>query len=94
MMPRGKTVSAIDHGTLWEVIYETEEDGIGNVYFDQRPFASFYHGVTGRDFMRDYAFGHGCGNVSRQLSGLRISVEGDDFVLVGETGDDTADGDD
>lgn len=81
-MPSGKILSAIDQGTIWQLHYQIDGNGLGVVNFDHRPFARFYEGATGGDFFKDYAFGQGRGYVSQQLKGLRISVEGDPFSQV------------
>lgn len=77
--PCGKILSAIDHGTVWQLLYQINGDGLGVVNFDHRLFAHFYEGATGRDFIADYAFGRGREYVSSQLKDIRISVEGDAF---------------
>jgi hypothetical protein len=75
----GRILSASDHGTIWQVLYEIDGDGLGVVNFDHRPFAHFYEGATGRSFFADYAFGQGRAYVSEQLKGRRIRVEGESF---------------
>ncbi|MBI4444904.1 MAG: hypothetical protein HY645_03250 [Acidobacteria bacterium] len=54
---RGKILLALDHDTIWQLFYEKNGGGIGHVYFDHRPFAQFYEGVTGQSFHEDYVFG-------------------------------------
>ena len=78
-IPRGKILSAIDHGTTWQLLYQINGDGLGVVNFDHRPFAHFYEGVTGCSFYEDYKFGAARAYVSQKLKGLRISVEGEPF---------------
>ncbi|MDA2912532.1 hypothetical protein MYX77_00980 [Acidobacteriia bacterium AH_259_A11_L15] len=85
---RGKILSAIDHGTIWQLLYQIDGDGLGVVNFDHRPFAHFYEGATDRDFFKDYAFGRGCEYISQRLKGRRISVEGDRFNEVVRLEDD------
>ena len=88
-MPKSKILAAQDHGTIWHLFYETEDGDVGHVYFDHRPFADFYEGVTGQSFFADYASGRHRQYVSDQLKGRRISVEVELFneVVVPE-GDD------
>lgn len=81
-MSEGKIISAIDHGSVWQLLYEAEGDGIDSLYFDHRPFAGFYEGVTARSFFRDYAFGRGRRLISENLQGIRIHVRGKDFEEV------------
>lgn len=78
-MPSGKILSARDCGTIWQLLYEVDGDGLGVVNFDHRPFGHFYKGATGRDFYRDYKFGAGREYISKQLRDRRISVEGEPF---------------
>ena len=66
---------AIDRGTVWQLVYEKGEGGLGIVNFDHRPFGHFYEGATGRSFFKDYDFGAGREYVSKQLSGRRIRIE-------------------
>jgi len=77
--PRGKILKAFDYGTVWQIFYKIDENGLGTVEFDHRPFAAFYEGTTGRPFYKDYKFGAGREFVSKQLEGRRISVEGEPF---------------
>jgi hypothetical protein len=86
--PHGKILSAVDHGTMWNLIYEMDGGGLGMVHFDHRPFAHFYEAVTGKDFFKDYAFGQGREYVSKQLRDKRISVEGEPFNEVVRLEDD------
>lgn len=74
-MNTGKIVSALDHGTMWQLLYQIDGDGLGSVYFDHRPFAHFYEGATGRSFFDDYRFGAGREYVSKALKDLRIYVD-------------------
>jgi hypothetical protein len=74
----GEILRAVDHGKLWQVVYETE-DGFGNVYFDHRTFADFYEAVAGRCFHEDYAMGFGRDNISKRLKGLRIRIGGEPY---------------
>ncbi|MCI0724480.1 MAG: hypothetical protein L0338_36780 [Acidobacteria bacterium] len=78
-IPSGKVLAVRDCGSIWQLFYELDGNGLGVVNFDHRPFAHFYEGVTGRDFFRDYAFGAGRDYVSQQLKDLRIVVEGEPF---------------
>lgn len=78
-MPSGKILSAQDHGTIWQLLYQVDGDGSDSVYFDHRPFSHFYEGATGRSFSQDYKFGAGREYVSNQLKGLRIRGEGEPF---------------
>ncbi|MGH7771434.1 MAG: hypothetical protein ACREQA_04285 [Candidatus Binatia bacterium] len=78
-IPKGKILSARDCGTIWQLFYQVDKNGLSVVNFDHRPFAHFYEGVTGRDFFKDYRFGAGRQYVSDQLKDLRIVVEGDSF---------------
>jgi len=78
-VPKGKILSARDCGTIWQLYYEIDGNGLGVVNFDHRPFAHFYEGVTGQDFFRDYRFGAGREYISQQLKDLRIVVEGEPF---------------
>ena len=71
---RGKILRADDHGTVWQLWYESEAR-TEVVLFEHRPFAHFYEGATGRSFVRDYNFGAGREYVSNQLKGRCISVE-------------------
>lgn len=79
LMPTGKILSAADHGSIWTLAYLADDNTIGTVHFDHRPFTHFYEGATGRSFYRDYQFGAGREYVSSQLKGKRISVEGEPF---------------
>jgi hypothetical protein len=81
-IPSGKILTVRDCGTIWQLFYEIDGDGLGVVNFDHRPFGQFYEGITGRDFFRDYAFGAGRSYISQQLKDLRIVVEGDPFSQV------------
>ena len=78
-MPKGKILSAADHGTIWQLFYQRHRDGIEVVTFDHRQFAHFYEGVTGGDFYKDYDFGAGRDYISKRLKGLRIRVEGEPY---------------
>lgn len=80
LMPTGKILSAFDHGTIWQLVYLADDESIGTVHFEHRPFAQFYEGATGRNFYRDYAFGEGREYISKQLQGKRVSVEGEEFT--------------
>lgn len=75
-MTSGRILKVIDHGTIWQLLYQIDDDGLGAVYFDHRPFAHFYEGATGRSFFHDYRFGEGREYVSQKLRDKRISVEG------------------
>ncbi|MBI4446883.1 MAG: hypothetical protein HY645_13380 [Acidobacteria bacterium] len=77
-MAKGQIVSALDHGTMWQLFYETDQ-GVATVCFDHRQFAHFYEGATGDSFYQDYRFGEGRGYVSKRLKGLAIRVEGEPF---------------
>lgn len=81
-IPKGKILSARDCGTVWQLFYQIDDNGLGVVNFDNRPFSHFYEGATGRDFFKDYAFGRGREYVSQQLKDLRIIVEGEPFSQV------------
>ena len=72
-----KILSAADHGTIWILNYQIEDNGNGCAYFDHRPFAHFYRGATGRSFHDDYNFGAGREYVSDQLKDKQIEVEGE-----------------
>lgn len=87
-IPSGKILSAIDHGTVWQLLYEIDGDGLGVLNFDHRPFGHFYEAVTGGDFFRDYQFGAGRDYISKQLQGRRISVDGEPFQEVVRLEDD------
>lgn len=76
---RGEISFARDCGTIWQLVYEREDQVVAVVNFDHRMFADFYEGVTGRSFYHDYRFGHGRDFVSRQLKGVRIAVGGAPF---------------
>ena len=78
--PRGTIIDAIDQGTIWQLLYKTEQGHALTVEFDHRPFAAFYEGATGRDFFHDYRYGSGFPYVAKMLRGIRISVEGDQFA--------------
>lgn len=78
---KGKILAAMDHGSIWQLLYETDGNGLGVVTFDHRPFAEFYEGATGGSFFEDYAFGRGRDYVSRQLKDLRIEYDGDQVRL-------------
>lgn|GEM_PF-2525113 len=82
VIPRGKILSARDCGTVWQLYYELDGDGLGVVNFDHRPFSYFYEGATGRSFYDDYKFGAGREYISKHLRGRRISVEGEPFEEV------------
>lgn len=77
--PCGKILMAADYGTVWQLFYKIDGDGLGLATFDHKPFAHFYEGVTGHSFYEDYNFGAGPEYVSQQLKGKRISVEGEQF---------------
>jgi hypothetical protein len=79
LMNKGKIIFAQDHGTVWQLFYQRNRDGIGVVTFDHRPFADFYQGATGRDFYGDYAFGAGRYYISKRLKGIRICVKGEPY---------------
>lgn len=79
-MKYGPITSVEDHGTVWLVEYRVRAGGRRSVYFDHRPFSSFYEGVTGRDFFQDYRFGSGAQFIARQLQGRRIGVDDDQGV--------------
>lgn len=81
-MPRGTILRAWDLGTIWNLFYKIDGDGLDIVTFHHRPFAHFYEGATGADFFKDYVFGAGREYVSERLKGLRISVEGEPFSQV------------
>lgn len=78
-MPKGNIEFARDHGTMWQIVYKIDGNGLDSVYFDHRPFGHFYEGATGGSFYEDYRFGAGREYVSKQLKGRRISVEGEPF---------------
>lgn len=80
-IPRGKILTAVDHGTIWQLWYEKDGNGVDTINFDHRPFAHFYEGATSRSFYKDYRFGAGREYVSKQLEGLRIEYDGDTVRL-------------
>jgi len=88
LMPSGKILSARDCGTIWQLLYQVDGDGIGIVNWDWRNFSSFYEGITGASFYHDYKFGAGREYVSKQLRDRRISVTGEPFNEVVRLEDD------
>ena len=76
---KGTILYARDQGSIWQLFYDRDEDGIEVVHFDHRPFAQFYEGATGRSFYEDYKFGAGRDYVSKQLQGKRIRIAGEPF---------------
>ncbi len=83
MPPSGEITSADDHGSIWQLWYKDDADGVNRyVHFDHRMFAGFYEGVTGNSFFADYNFGVGHQYVSDQLKGRHVRVEGDPFQEV------------
>jgi len=80
--PTGTILSAVDHGTVWQLFYEMDGNGLGAVNWDWRNFAHFYESVSGRSFFEDYQFGAGRDYISKQLKDRRISVEGEPFEEV------------
>ncbi len=78
-VPRGEILYAVDHGTIWQLVYKIDGDGSDAVHFDHRPFAALYEGATGGSFHDDYRFGAGRQYISNRLKGRRISVEGEPF---------------
>lgn len=78
-IPNGRILSVRDCGTIWQLYYQVDNNGLGVVNFDHRPFSHFYEGVTGRNFFEDYAFGRGRQYVSSRLVGRRVSVDGEPF---------------
>jgi hypothetical protein len=79
-MPSGKILRAADYGTVWQLFYLIDGNGMGTVSFDHRPFARFYEGATGSSFFEDYRFGAGRAYVSTRLKDVRVVVEGTEFV--------------
>ena len=76
---RGTILTIRDEGSIFQMMYHIDGDGIDAINWDHRMFANFYEGATGRSFARDYGFGAGREYVSRQLVGKRIVVRGEPF---------------
>ena len=66
-----------DHGTIWQLVYETEDRQRASLYFDHRPFAQFYQAATGHSLYADYQFGAGRAEVYERLRGMSVWVEGE-----------------
>ncbi|MBI4166999.1 MAG: hypothetical protein HY508_14835 [Acidobacteria bacterium] len=80
-MPSGKGISSRDCGTMWQLLYEIDGDGIGVVNFDHRPFTDFYEDATGA-FDDDNKTGGGSEYIWEQLNDLRIREKGGTFRKV------------
>jgi hypothetical protein len=76
MASAGEIVTVRDEGTIWQIFYRTESNGVGVVNFDWRMFAQMYESETGRSFTEDY---QSRGTIQRHLTGLSIRVAGEPF---------------
>lgn len=78
-MPKGKILSVMDGGSVWQILYRTEEGGTDHVIFDWRQFAHFYEGTSGRNFYHDYNFGRGRDIIKGYFKGRTLIVDGEEY---------------
>lgn len=75
----GEIVAVRDEGTIWQVFYKIDDDGLGVVNFDWRMFAGMYESESGRSFTEDYASERGAAIIQKYFMGRRIRAEGEAF---------------
>lgn len=76
MAPAGEIVAVRDEGSIWQIVYKSDDDGLGVVNFDWRMFAQMYESESGRSFANDY---QSKGAIQDCLRGRRIRIEGETF---------------
>ena len=76
MAPAGEIAAVRDEGSIWQVFYNIDDDGLGVVNFDWRMFAQMYESETGRSFGKDY---ESKSAIQEYFKGRRIRVEGEPF---------------
>lgn len=79
MAPAGEVTAVRDEGTIWQMFYKINDNGLGVVNFDWRMLAQMYESESGRSFGEDYEFGDGVAIIQEYFIGRRIRVEGDAF---------------
>lgn len=79
MAPAGEVTAVRDEGTIWQMFYKIDDNGLGVVNFDWRMLAQMYESESGRSFGEDYEFGDGVAIIQEYFIGRRIRVEGDAF---------------
>jgi len=76
MAPAGEILSVRDEGTIWQIFYQIDGDGVGVVNFDWRLFAQMYESETGLALDADY---QSTTAVRDHFRGRRIRVDGEPF---------------
>ena len=80
MAPAGEIIGVRDEGTVWQIAYKIDDNGVGVVNCDWRSLAQMYETESGRSFANDYRFGDGVAVIRDCFMGRLIRVEGEPFA--------------